>query len=650
MNPYMQNVVDIQKREANRQAGIQGQQQQAAAVGRGGFGGSRDALMRAEANRNLNTQMNDIQAIGSSNAYQNAQQQFNADQARNMQAQQLGEQSRQYGAGLGMQGLQTALQSAGALGNMGQQQFQQGMDINKLQNAYGGQQQALRQQGLSQAYQDFQEQKNYPYKQLGFFSDMIRGLPLGQVTSKSMYEPDPGMAQQIGSLGMGAYGLSKFMADGGMAYADGGEVQGYAGDNGSVVGDIDSKDNVSKFVHRLKTDQDLQRAGQAAQARGDIDQLEAVQAEMAMRASLRRGIAGGVTDEMADRMAGGGVVAFAKGGGLSEYMKNVVEGSEEFKPATTEERIAGAKGALPGIQSLYGESALKPFMEELKKDREGLSKQKEQGEGLAFLAGAKGLLRPGSKSRALTEMASELGTGLAKANKDYSEANAKLLQSEMTLASAEQARSDGMVGKAESLYDKGRTEERQAIKDKVEANEKLASIQAGVDNSIRSTSAQMASINKPGERERMLAQLDAIQSGKQAFQGKTGKEGAEAFMRANAELGSAMYGVKYTGQDKTAERVTAALKDTNYKLLMTQRDMLAGKSDAKSKAEVARLDGRIKELEDSAYARVTGGEAGGGGGMTPPPASVEFLRSNPDARRDFDAKYGAGAADKYLGK
>ena len=724
MSPYMQNVVDIQQREAQRQADIAGTSRGAAAVKSGAFGGSRQAVMDAEAARNLAMQKGDIQATGQQAAFQNAQQQFNAEQnARlaaqqanqqagltgsiqnlnallgvqqlgagqnlqsqlanqqyGLQAQQLGEQSRQfgagqglqaaslgaqygqaanqlneqanqYGAGLGMQGLQTALTGANTLGALGGQQFQQGMDINKLQNAYGGQQQALRQQGLSQAYQDFQNEQNYPYKQLGFFSDLIRGLPLGQQTSKSIYEPEPGMAQQIGSLGMGAYGLSKFMADGGMAYADGGEVQGYAGDDGSVVGDIDSKDNVSKFVHRLKTDADLQRAGQAAQARGDIDQLEAVQAEMAMRASLRRGIAGGVTDEMADRMAGGGVVAFANGGGLSSYMKNIVDASTEDIAETPEQRLSGIKGALPGIQSLYGESAMKPFMEELKKDREGLSKQKEQGEGLAYLAGAEALLRPGSKSRAVTSSLAAIGGGLAKANKEHTEANAKLRQAEMTLAASEQARADGMVGKAESLYDKGRTEERQAIKDKVEANEKLATIQASVDNSIRSSNASMAAVNKPGERERMLAQLDAIQSGKQAFQGKTGKEGAEAFMRANAELGSAMYGVKYTGQDKTAERVTAALKDTNYKLLMTQRDMLAGKSDAKSKAEVARLDSRIKELEDSAYARVTGGEAGGGGGkLTPPPAAVEFLRSNPDARRDFDAMYGAGAADKYLGK
>jgi hypothetical protein len=289
-------------------------------------------------------------------------------------------------------------------------------------------------------------------------------------------------------------------------------------------------------------------------------------------------------------------------------------------------------------------------MEDLKKDREGLGKQKEQGEGLAFIMGAKALLRPGSKSRALTEMASELGTGLAKANKDYTDANSKLRQAEMTLAASEQARADGQIGKAESLYEKGVTDKKEAVTREIGAREKLATIQANVDNSIRQANASMAQVNKPGERERLLSQLDAIQSGKQAFQGKTGKEGAEAFMKANAELGSAMYGVRYTGQDKTAERVTAALKDTDHKLLLTQRSMFAMKDDPKSKAKVAQIDARIKELEDAAYARVTGGGAGAGGGMTPPPTAVEFLLANPDASNDFDAKYGACAADKYLGK
>jgi hypothetical protein len=625
MDPYMQNVVNIQQREAQRQADIAGTQRGAQAVGAGAFGGSRQAIMDAEAARNLSTQKGDIQARGLQDAYGRGQNQFNTEQ-------QLREQSRQYGAGLGMQGLQTALQGAG-------QQFQQGMDINKLQSAYGGQQQALRQQGLSQAYEDFQNQQNYPYKQLGFFSDMIRGLPVGQTSAKNIYEPEPGLAQQVGSIGMGAYGLSKFMAEGGRAYADGGSV--------------DSADNVQRIVSKL-SDQQLQQAAQAAQARGDMDQLEAIQSEMAMRASERNGIAGGVTNEMADRMAGGGVVAFA-GGGLNEYMKNIVDASKEDISETPEERLAGIKSALPGIKSLYGDSAMKPFMEELKKDRENLGTQKTQGEGLAWLAGAEALVRPGSKSRALAGSLAAVGTNLAKANKDFTDANTKLRQSEMTLAAADQARTDGQIGKAESLYDKGRNDQKDALKRKMDANKDLATIQASVDNSIRSTNASMAQINKPGETERMLADLDLIRSGKKSFQGLTGEKGAQAYQDSVAALGAAKYGVKYTGPNKDFEHKNAVLerlqKDEGVKIAQMKVAQLETKTDRTPK-EQAVLDANNAFLkkrfnEVSAELKSSGAPAGG----TPAGGKVitmaDIVKTAQSSNRSVEEVRAAAAAKGY---
>ena len=566
MDPYMQNVVDIQQREAQRQADIARTQSNAVATKSGAFGGGRQAIVDAEANRNLALQKGDIQARGLQDAYSRGQQQFNTEQ-------QLREQSRQYGAGLGLQGLQTALSGAGQLGALGSQQFGQGMDINRLQAGYGTQQQQQVQNILGQQYEDFLAQKRHPYQQLEFQSALMRGTPLGTVNT--MYTPNPSTAQQVGALGMGAYGLSKMMAEGGMAYADGGSV--------------DSPDNVQRIVSRL-SDQQLQQAAQAAQARGDMDQLEAIQSEMAMRASERNGIAGGVTNEMADRMAGGGVVAFA-GGGLNEYMKNIVDASKEDIADTPEERLAGIKGALPGIKSLYGDSAMKPFMEDLKKDREALSTQKTQGEGLAWLAGAQALLQPGSKSRALAGSLAAIGTNLAKANKDYSEANTKLRQSEMTLAAAEQARADGQIGKAESLYDKGRADKQEAVKRKMDANKDLATIQASVDNSIRSSNASMAQINKPGETERMLADLDLIRSGKKSFQGLTGEKGAQAYQDAVGSLGAARYGVKYTGPDKSFEHKKAVLevlqKDEGVKIAQLKVAQLEAKGNLSEKEQAA---------------------------------------------------------------
>jgi hypothetical protein len=137
-----------------------------------------------------------------------------ANQSQLMQAQQLAEQSRQYGAGLGLQGLQTALTGAGQLGNLGQNQYGQQMGINQLQSAYGGQQQQQVQNMLNNQYQDFQSYQNYPYKQLGFMSDMLRGLPLTQQSS-TVYNQAPSAISQVAGLGTAALGASKLFAKGG---------------------------------------------------------------------------------------------------------------------------------------------------------------------------------------------------------------------------------------------------------------------------------------------------------------------------------------------------------------------------------------------------------------------------------------------------
>jgi hypothetical protein len=336
MSPYTQNVVDYQKAQAVRDFQMAQPMRQAQAVQQGAFGGSRSAIIDAEAQRSLNSQLQGITATGQQAAFQNAQQQFNADQARRLEAQRMGEQSRQYGAGLGMQGLQTGLQAAGQLGQLGQTEYGQKMGINQLQSAYGQQQQQQAQRPLDMAYQDFINQQNYPYKQLGFMSDMIRGLPLGQQSTSNVYQGSGSTMGQLAGIGMGAYGLSKMgmfdsptpgKAEGGMiGYADGGEVKTYAGDYGSVT----SEGNVQGIISDL-SDQQLQQAKEAALNARDEEQAQMIDQEIARRAALRRnqpqqfaGIAPALPEEFADgmeqSMATGGIVAFADGDMVSDPM------------------------------------------------------------------------------------------------------------------------------------------------------------------------------------------------------------------------------------------------------------------------------------------------------------------------------------------
>jgi hypothetical protein len=232
MSPYMQNVVDVQQKEAVRQKQIADQGLQAQATKAGAFGGSRDAIMRSEADRNLATQLGSIQATGLQNAYQQGMGQFNAEQGATQAAANLNAQQGQFGAGLGLQGLQTALTSANTLGTLGNQQYQQNMGINALQNQYGLQQQAQEQTDINNKYQDYLNYQNAPYKQLGFMSDIVRGAPLTQ-TGSSVYTAPPSTAQNITSLGLGAAGISKLWggANGGVAMSNGGGLGALALNN-----------------------------------------------------------------------------------------------------------------------------------------------------------------------------------------------------------------------------------------------------------------------------------------------------------------------------------------------------------------------------------------------------------------------------------
>jgi hypothetical protein len=215
MSPYYQNVVDIQAREARRQADISNQMQNARSVGQGAFGGSRQAILQAEAQRNLGQQIGDIQARGSQAAFEQAQNLYGNEQQRALAAQQATEASRQYGAGLGLQGLQQQLQAAQMLGTLGQQQFGQQKDIINALQATGAQRQALNQQKLTQDYEDFLRQKQYPYQQLAYATEMVKGVP--QQTTQSVYGAPPSLQAQLGGGLMSAYGLSKLFAGGGLA-------------------------------------------------------------------------------------------------------------------------------------------------------------------------------------------------------------------------------------------------------------------------------------------------------------------------------------------------------------------------------------------------------------------------------------------------
>lgn len=191
MSPYIQNVMDVNKAEALRDAQKNLVGANLASARQGTYGGARNALMQSEQERNLQTKLGGIQATGMQSAFDAAQ------KAQLAAAQQYGT----YGAQLGQLG-----QVSGQLGTQ-----QQASDLSRLgaQSAQGGLERSIQQQGIDARYADLLQQLNYPKEQLGGMADILRGVPTTQGSSTTaVTTPPPSLASQL--TGAGMTGLSLY--------------------------------------------------------------------------------------------------------------------------------------------------------------------------------------------------------------------------------------------------------------------------------------------------------------------------------------------------------------------------------------------------------------------------------------------------------
>lgn len=289
MSPFIQQALEPQMREAITSARRGQVAQDLGSSRQGTYGGSRQLLASMERERNLGTQLGDIQSRGLQAAYESAQQQFERDRAarmttaqQNQQAalgvQQLGtqtgtqfalanlsneqqarvnnqalqfqaqgmnaenalraalanqqtglaalqsnqqadldrqrmaEQSRQFGSQQGLAGLAQAGQMGQTLANIGSAQSQADQARFGLQTSTAAQQQAMQQQRLDMAYQDFMRQRDYPMEQLQQYSSLLRGVPVTPSSTTSTYGQQPGIGQQLLGTGLGAASIYKTFA------------------------------------------------------------------------------------------------------------------------------------------------------------------------------------------------------------------------------------------------------------------------------------------------------------------------------------------------------------------------------------------------------------------------------------------------------
>ena len=307
MSPYMQNVTNIARDSARREYELARNAQNLGAARTGTYGGARQLLADTERYRNFQSNLSNIETQGLQSAYDRA-----------MQAQQ-------FGSTLGMQGLGQALGAGAQLGQLGA--TQQGADIARQNQmaTMGSQQQALEQQKINQAIQDYATQQQYPLMQLGVMSNMLRGLPM-ESTNRQAYVAQPSPVQQVASLGGAALSY--------LGKREGGTIEGYREGGITSVpkykyGGAIPGPKLDSMADRLSIDQLEERLRDPQLTPGERQLFaEALQEKRNVRQSGIAAAGGGLFDGMG--YAGGGILAFQKGGYTNEELEEIARGYGVF--------------------------------------------------------------------------------------------------------------------------------------------------------------------------------------------------------------------------------------------------------------------------------------------------------------------------------
>ena len=350
MSPYQQAVTDIAKREAVTDAQRLNTELGAKAAKAGAFGGSRFGIEQALLGSKLATNLSDIQTKGLQDAYLNAQQQYERDRAAGLSGAKFNLEGAQFGADVG-------LKSSSQLQNLGTAEQEANLKRISAQQAAGAQQQALEQQKLDAAYQQYQEQRDWEKNQLGFLSGLIRGTPFSTSQLQTQSAPGATTASQLASVGLGAYGLSTLLGkkDGGaIKMAGGGSVEGYAYGGGiSGLSDKELQDAASGKNDVVPADVAAQELKRRAKLRVAV---QGKRAEQELSAAIDTDAAGaydGIAGLEADNMGGfadGGIVGYAAGGLPAGYDPAVYEMFEDPTSGEVYPRKKLARAAAYGAE------------------------------------------------------------------------------------------------------------------------------------------------------------------------------------------------------------------------------------------------------------------------------------------------------------
>jgi hypothetical protein len=445
MNPYLNASLQPQLAEIQRQYDITGTQQMGNATKANAFGGSREALMAAENQRNAGLAKNQAIGQGYNNAFQAAQ------------------QAQQFGANLGLQGY-------GQAANMAGQQLAQEQSIANLQNQMGAQQQGQQQNIINQAVQNYATAQQYPYLQLGMLNSMLRGLPMQQ-SSTQMYQAAPSTVSQLGGLGIAGlggaamYNAAKGGAKGGMTE----DIAGYA--PGGAIPMTSYSDPQLAQVQRSPYSQPLDKlyAGGISMDRGDIrnnpqairaissatQPQPAMQQPMPPMAGLENAPTG---DVIPQTFASGGIMAYAGEDDSDVKVPRTKSGKLDLE-ALLADRVEREMSRKDTAMAAY-----KPLAEaqaaDIKQQRAMLMPEFATRLGLGMMTAPSG-----EAGTELNKLASSVGrsglgavSGMSSNLKDIHAGQKALGQGTIEAAKADQARQDALTGTLANIY--GTTENK----------------------------------------------------------------------------------------------------------------------------------------------------------------------------------------------
>ena len=336
MNPYQQAVVDVEKRKAREDFAQTMQDIGTKAVGAGGFGGSRQAILESEATSDLGQRLSDIQAIGQKQAFDQARKAFEDQKAR----------ERLSGSALATLGEKApgqTLKELTALAGVGE--AGRGMEQSKMDLAYS----------------DFLNQQNFADDALANYAGLVYGFPTAgfQKQTQGFAQPS-GFQNLMAVLGTGSrlfpsFGFKEgghiaFRSKGGLSGLTAGYQQGTQNQtvgNTSTTSTPSTKDMLDEYLKKLLKGSTnvTDEYAKALQAQAEIANIKKKRLE-------ERGFM--------DR--------------LGEFAQGVVEGYDPTKPQTMVGSLGAGAKAVKSDDEILQERA--DIEEQLAKGQIGLAEAK----------------------------------------------------------------------------------------------------------------------------------------------------------------------------------------------------------------------------------------------------------------------------------